>query len=566
LTLTFSEERFVHNFQIIDGLFTDIVIGFDFMSKYNCVTDLSQEIFFMGGAQLAIPLLIKDNSLGGSYLGEQGTIQTNTVGQPTNRLVGLVHEMSADKYPPRFMRSDEQRDYNRRNVYDNRHRRFWPHQDRASMSNFWSRNYGPRRQNYCPRDSSFAQNNKGYWPRNRHQVRASPTDFGRIQNSDPCYFVGAAQRDYARPHSYVNRKHITGQVGASPASFGRTRGSYSKNQSFAQNSRIGIVENHHQRNHNNFTNFSSGNYGPRTRNLGQRDNNCVQNSGGFLSNKGRASRPNFGIKQSSYSENQSFAQNSRIGIVENHHHRNHSNAPTFEPVIGNTDDEVKVNVSITNDDNNCGDLVKGEDGLVAGSISWWKHDIGRNACDEQSTVIGSAAGVSINKEVWPSEVREAAAEYRPSIAHQQTASIVNTEVGPTKLCATAEYVLSTSEYNPLTWQADDDLNLLKDLKYLVANGYIANTSPYEDGSEMSKDEMPSEMAKGGNGMSECKRPSDMSSQEEEHDIVTILKKLLDSKTVKKDLLAKGHIDPDQVIADARYKMFMFEEWLRLQKA
>jgi len=56
VVLTFEDEKFVHNFQIIDGLFTNIVIGLDFMSSFNCVTDVSQKIFFIEGTRLAIPL------------------------------------------------------------------------------------------------------------------------------------------------------------------------------------------------------------------------------------------------------------------------------------------------------------------------------------------------------------------------------------------------------------------------------------------------------------------------------------------------------------------------------
>jgi len=75
----------------------------------------------------------------------------------------------------------------------------------------------------------------------------------------------------------------------------------------------------------------------------------------------RASRTNFGRTQSSYSRNQSFAQNSRIGIVENHHHQNHNHSDSLACgfLIKHTDDEVQVKLTNTNIYNNCGDLVKG---------------------------------------------------------------------------------------------------------------------------------------------------------------------------------------------------------------
>jgi len=65
LLLTFAEERFFHNFQIIDGLLANILIGVDFMSRYNCVTNVSQRIFSLGNAQITVPLLVKGDTLGG---------------------------------------------------------------------------------------------------------------------------------------------------------------------------------------------------------------------------------------------------------------------------------------------------------------------------------------------------------------------------------------------------------------------------------------------------------------------------------------------------------------------
>jgi len=92
------------------------------------------------------------------------------------------------------------------------------------------------------------------------------------------------------------------------------------------------------------------------------------------------------------------------------------------------------------------------------------------------------------------------------------------------------------------------------------------TRSSEDESEISEDEMSSEMFE-----------DEMSSEGESHEILTIQgngsgqTKLLDSNIVKEDLLAKGHIDPHQVIADARYivsytEVFIVSEWLRLLRA
>jgi len=75
----------------------------------------------------------------------------------------------------------------------------------------------------------------------------------------------------------------------------------------------------------------------------------------------RAPRTNFGKTQNSYSRNQRFAQNSRIGIVENHIHQNHNHSDSLasEFLIEHTDDEVQVKLTNTNIYNNYSDLVKG---------------------------------------------------------------------------------------------------------------------------------------------------------------------------------------------------------------
>jgi len=57
----------------------------------------------------------------------------------------------------------------------------------------------------------------------------------------------------------------------------------------------------------------------------------------------------------------------------------------------------------------------------AGWISWWKPGMSQNVYDEQIDAIGSAGGVSVNTEVWPTKLC-ATAEYRPRTAHQQTDS------------------------------------------------------------------------------------------------------------------------------------------------
>jgi len=52
LTLTFAGKKFQHNFQIIKNLSTNILIGVNFIRKYNCVPYVSQGIFSLGMLEL----------------------------------------------------------------------------------------------------------------------------------------------------------------------------------------------------------------------------------------------------------------------------------------------------------------------------------------------------------------------------------------------------------------------------------------------------------------------------------------------------------------------------------
>jgi len=76
--LTFAVERFPHNFQIIDRLSTNILIGVNFIRKYNCVPYVSQGVFSLGEARITVPLVVKEDTLGSAKLREQVTLQPNT--------------------------------------------------------------------------------------------------------------------------------------------------------------------------------------------------------------------------------------------------------------------------------------------------------------------------------------------------------------------------------------------------------------------------------------------------------------------------------------------------------
>jgi len=54
LILTFAGEKFPYNFQKIKNLSTNILIGVDFIRKYNCVPYVSKGIFAMEGSRITV--------------------------------------------------------------------------------------------------------------------------------------------------------------------------------------------------------------------------------------------------------------------------------------------------------------------------------------------------------------------------------------------------------------------------------------------------------------------------------------------------------------------------------
>jgi len=78
LELTFAGEKFVHNFQIIKNLSTNILIGVNFIRKYKCVAYLAQGVFTLEDARVTVPLVVKGETLGLAKLKQQVTLQPNT--------------------------------------------------------------------------------------------------------------------------------------------------------------------------------------------------------------------------------------------------------------------------------------------------------------------------------------------------------------------------------------------------------------------------------------------------------------------------------------------------------
>jgi len=82
--LTFAGERFSFTFQVIDRLSTNILIGMNFITRYNCVPYANKGLFTLGDACIVVPMVVKGNCLGFAESRETVTLQPNT-----QEIVGL---------------------------------------------------------------------------------------------------------------------------------------------------------------------------------------------------------------------------------------------------------------------------------------------------------------------------------------------------------------------------------------------------------------------------------------------------------------------------------------------
>jgi len=204
IVLTFAGERFSHNFQVIDHLAVNIIIGLDFLCKYNGVAYLSQRVFSLRDARIMVPLAVRGDTMGLTILRKQLTLQPNTqrivrlngpkineksvfLEEPILNKIGLVsiaqeNTPAADIDPPCYLAGEEERDYPGTNGYRNRHRRNLALTDEEQRDN-----PGPN----------------GY--RNRHRIYLALT--------------GEEQHDYPGPNGYRHRRYLADQVRASPTIF-----------------------------------------------------------------------------------------------------------------------------------------------------------------------------------------------------------------------------------------------------------------------------------------------------------------------------------------------------------
>jgi len=84
IVLPFSGEQFPFSFKVIDRLSTNILIGMNIITMYNCVLYANKNLFTLGGARIVVPMVVEGNVLGLAKLREAVTLQPNT-----QQIVGL---------------------------------------------------------------------------------------------------------------------------------------------------------------------------------------------------------------------------------------------------------------------------------------------------------------------------------------------------------------------------------------------------------------------------------------------------------------------------------------------
>jgi len=225
---------------------------------------------------------------------------------------------------------------------------------------------------------------------------------------------------------------MAGQVRAPRTNFGRTQNSYSRKQRFVQNIRIGIVENHHHQNHNHRDTSTSKPLIEHTDDEFKVDVTTMNIYNNY-SDLVKVCR-NILIDRLSYLLPLSGSAGLHI---------------TLKDVVAwvRKDCGLKVSeqdIKITVDRYMRNRLEKFNDVISECSKRLQREDVGwcdslkqnafknlggklgmsQNACTEHhrpelsANVFGSAVGVSVNTDVWPTKLCAAAAEFRPGSAHQ----------------------------------------------------------------------------------------------------------------------------------------------------
>jgi len=64
IVLTFAGEKFPFCFQFINNLFTNILIGMNFITMYDCVPYANKALFTLGGDRITVPMIVKGIGIG----------------------------------------------------------------------------------------------------------------------------------------------------------------------------------------------------------------------------------------------------------------------------------------------------------------------------------------------------------------------------------------------------------------------------------------------------------------------------------------------------------------------
>jgi len=84
ITLNFAGKDFPFEFQVVDRLSTNILLGMNFILKYHCVPYGNDAVFALGSDCVRVPMCVKESCLGLAKLKEQVTLESHT-----QHLVGL---------------------------------------------------------------------------------------------------------------------------------------------------------------------------------------------------------------------------------------------------------------------------------------------------------------------------------------------------------------------------------------------------------------------------------------------------------------------------------------------
>jgi len=78
INLTFAGEDFSFEFQAVDRLSTNVLLGMNFIRHFHCVVFANDEIFSFGNAHVRVPMCVKGSCLGLAKLMEQVTLEPHT--------------------------------------------------------------------------------------------------------------------------------------------------------------------------------------------------------------------------------------------------------------------------------------------------------------------------------------------------------------------------------------------------------------------------------------------------------------------------------------------------------